>query len=81
MRYYISKPNSHKTDERIIKGIKKIEPDAAFVDSLATADVAVFQKGWTKSRICIEEYHLARDTGIKRVEGYIYTDKCSIKLN
>ena len=51
MKYYISKPNSHKTDENIISGIQKIDAEAVFVDALAHADICVFQKGWTKSNM------------------------------
>ena len=81
MKYYISKPNSHKLDKSIIDGITSIEPDAQFVDSLQEADICVFQSGWTKSKTCVAEHHLARDMHIERRESYIYTDKFKVKIN
>lgn len=81
MRYYISKPKSHKTDENIIYGVKKMDSNAILVDSVSDADICVFQKGWTKSQTCVAEYHLARDLRIERKEGYLYTDAYVAKLN
>lgn len=81
MKYYISKPNAHKLDEDILNGIKRTDGEVIIVDSLEKADVCVFQNGWTKSRICVSEYHMARDRKIKRVEGYLYKDKYNVKLN
>lgn len=81
MKYYISKPNSYKLDELLVEGIKSMDPEAEFVINLYNADIAVFQKGWTKSRVCVADYHLARDRHIERKESYLYTDKYTIKLN
>jgi len=81
MIYYISKPASHKLDKSIIKGIMEVDPKAVFCKNLNEADICVFQKNWTKSRICVAEHHLARDKHIKREEAYIYTDKYTAKLN
>lgn len=81
MKYYISKPKSHKLDEEIVNGIKKIDNEAIIVDSLEKADICVFQSGWTKSKTCVSEYHMARDKKIKREEGYLYKDKFCAKLN
>ena len=81
MKYYISKPASHKLDETIITGIKRIDIDAVLVDELRDADICVFQKGWTKSKLCVADYHMARELRIERREGYIYTDKYTVKLN
>ena len=81
MKYYINKPVSHKLDNAIIEGIKKTDPDAIFVEKLCEADVCVLQKGWTRSRICVADYHLAREMRIERREAYIYTDKYTVKLN
>ena len=60
MKYYISKPVSHKLDERITKGIKRMDSKAVFVGNLYEADICVMQKGWTKSKVCVADYHLAR---------------------
>ena len=81
MKYFISKPKSHKLDERIIAGIKEIDSEAVIVQTLQDADIAVFQHGWTKSRTCITDYHSARDRHIERRESYLYTDRYSVKLN
>ena len=81
MKYFISKPASHKIDETLVEGIKAMDSEAEFVSSLCDADISVFQKGWTKSKICVADYHMARDRHIERREGYIYTDKYKVTLN
>lgn len=81
MKYYISKPKSHKLDERIVTGIQEMDSEAVFVKSLQDADICVFQNGWTKSNICVSDYHLARNKHIERREAYLYTDRYSVKLN
>ena len=81
MKYYISKPKSYKLDEEIVNGIKRIDSEAIIVDSLEKADICVFQSGWTKSKTCVSEHHMARDKKIKREEGYLYKDKFYAKLN
>ena len=81
MKYYISKPVSHKLDERIVSGIKEIDSESEFVETLQDADVCVFQNGWTKSKVCVAEYHLARDKHIDRKEAHLFTDRYSVKLN
>ena len=81
MKYYISKPKSHKLDEDLVDGIKSLDSETVIVDSLEKADVCVFQKGWTKSKTCVSEYHMARDKRIERKEGYLYKDKYRAKLN
>ena len=72
MKYYISKPVSHKLDESLIEGIKQVDSEAEFVKILNEADIVVFQKGWTKSKTCVAEYHLARDKHIERRKAYFY---------
>lgn len=81
MKYYISKPISHELDRVLVIGIKKIDTEAVFVANLCDADICVFQRGWTKSKKCVSDYHLARDKKIKREEGYLYTDKYIAKTN
>ena len=81
MKYYIIKPTSHKLDERIVAGIKRMDSDAVFVKTLLDADICVFQKGWTKSKVCMNDYHIAKDNHIKCEEAYLFTDKYYVKLN
>lgn len=81
MKYYICKPKAYKVDEKIAEGIRKTDKDAAFVELLDNADVCVMQKGWTKSKVCVKEYHKAREKGILRKEAYIYTDSYYAKVN
>lgn len=79
--YYISKPKSHKLNEAITDGIKKLDKEAVIVDTLEEADICIFQSGWTKSKKCVLEHHTARDKHIKCREGYLYTDYYCAKLN
>lgn len=81
MKYYISKPKSHKLDERITAGIREMDSEAVIVQTLQDADIAIFQHGWTKSKACVTDYHLARDKHIERRESYLYTDRYHVKLN
>lgn len=81
MKYYVSKPKSHKLNETMITGIKHMDSDAVFVNKLCEADICVMQHGWTKSKLCVKEYHLARELKITRREGYLYTDKYKAKIN
>lgn len=80
MKYFISKPKSHKLDERIVEGIKEIDPEAVIVQTLLDSDIVVFQQGWSKSKTCIADYHSARDNHIVRKESYLYTDRYSVKV-
>lgn len=81
MKYYISKPISHKLDDSIVIGVKEMDSEAVFVKSLYDADICIFQKGWTRSKVCVADYHSAGDNHIKRYESYIFTDKYRVKLN
>lgn len=72
MKYFMSKPISHKLDERIVVGIKEVDSEAIIVDSIDEADICVFQGRWTSSSKCILDHHYARDKRIKRHEGYFY---------
>ena len=81
MKYYISKPISHKLDERIVSGIRIVDSESIIVDSIDEADVCVFQSGWTSSSKCISDHHYARNKRIKRHEGYLYIDKYKTKIN
>lgn len=81
MKYYISKPKSHELDIRVVDGIKAMDSEAQLTDTLCEADICVFQSGWTKSKLCIADYLLARDKRIERRESYIYTEKFKVKLN
>ena len=41
MKYYISKPKTHKLDELLVSGIKESDPEAIFVESLEKSDTKV----------------------------------------
>ena len=52
MRYYVSKPNSHDLDQKLVEGILRSDAKATFVTDINEADICVFQTGWTTSRTC-----------------------------
>lgn len=81
MKYFISKPSSHKLDDNIVVGIKEMDAEANFVTNLDEADICVMQKGWTKSKICVVDYHFAREKNITIRESYLYTDRFNAKTN
>ena len=81
MKYYISKPKTHKLDEQLVSGIKETDTEAVFVDEVGKSDICVFQKGWSRSKQCIADYKASFFFGVKRMESYLYTDKISVKFN
>ena len=81
MKYYIIKPKSHKVNEDMIKGIKHTDNKASFVSDLNNADICVLQKGWTRSKLSVEEYKQAVSNYKRCCEGYIYTDWIKVELN
>ena len=81
MKFYVIKPKSAEVDERIIIGMLNIDPYPAAVPSLEECDIAILQKGWTRSKSAVQEYHKAQELHIPCREGYMYTDKYSVHLN
>ena len=81
MKYYISKPKSHALDSKLISGIKRIDSEAFIVDKMEAADICVFQRDWTKSKVCVKEHRIATEKQIKCKEGYLYTDKFYAKVS
>ncbi len=81
MKFYVIKPKSAEVDERIVAGILNIDPQSAAVSSLEECNIAILQKGWTRSKSAVQEYHRARELHIPCREGYAYTDKYKVRLN
>ena len=81
MKIYVIKSKSAEIDERIIAGMLNIDPQTAAVSSLEECDIAILQKGWTRSKSAVQEYHRAREMHIPCREGYLYTDKYKVHLN
>ena len=74
MKYYISKPKTHKLDEQLVSGIKETDTEAIFVESLEKSDICVFQKGWIRSEQCVTDYKNAWLYKIKRYDSHFYTE-------
>lgn len=81
MKFYVIKPKSVEVDEQIVAGMLNIDPQAVAAPSLEECEIAILQKGWTRSKSAIQEYHKAHELHIPCREGYMYTDKYSIHLN
>lgn len=81
MKFYVIKPKSAEVDERISVGMLNIYPQAVAVPSLEECDIVILQKGWTRSKSAVQEYHKAKELHIPCREGCMYTDKYSIHLN
>lgn len=81
MKYYIIKPSSSKIDDDLIKGLRSLDAAAIFVDDIKEADKCVLQKGWTKSKLAVSKYHMAKENHIQCDEEYLYTDKYKVHLN
>lgn len=54
MKIYVIKPKSAEIDERIIAGMLNIDPYPAAVLSLEECDIAILQKGWTRSKSAVQ---------------------------
>ncbi len=81
MKIYVIKPKSAEIDERIVAGMLNIDSQAVAVSSLKECDIAILQKGWTRSKNAVQEYHSARELHIPCREGYLYTDKYRAHLS
>ena len=81
MKYHIIKPKSVPVDKRIIAGIKESDDVAIFVDNGKECDVAVLQKGCTRSKICVAEIKRLRDAGKPLREGNVYYEKYFVHQN
>ena len=76
MIQYIIKKKCEKEDKELIAGIKRIDKQAKFTDKLEDCDIAVMQRGWTKSKVATHEWNRAVSELHKPCrEGYLYTDK------
>ena len=76
MKYYIIKPSSSKIDDDLIKGLKSIDTAAVFVDNIKEADKCVLQKGWTKSKLAVSEYHMAKENHILSQDANFSLEAC-----
>lgn len=82
MKYYIIKPRSAYPDETIIKGILTADKSAKIVNTLDECDIAILQKGWTRSKIAVTEWKRQQFERRKPChEGYLYRDKYKIHIN
>jgi len=74
MKYYVIKKRSEKIQENLIEGIRDIDPSPEFVDALEDCDIAVMQRGWTRSKAAVDEWNRALHVlGKTCSEGYNYT--------
>lgn len=81
MKIYISKPKSHKVNEQVIAGVKHCYGDIEIVKTIQDANMVVFQKGWTRSKVCVAEYREVGRLQIKYEEDYIFLDKYKVHTN
>lgn len=82
MKYYIIKKKSENVSSTIINGIRRMDNEAEFVNSLEECDLAVLQQGWTRSRTAVNERNRASFELRKPCrEGFLYTDKYTVHLN
>lgn len=80
MKYYIIKPVSHKVNLGLKDNLELTFKDAIETKNLYEADIAVTQKGWTRSKNAVAEYHLAREHKIPCHEDYMF-HKFKVHLN
>ena len=81
MRYYIIKAQSVSVNEKIIAGIKESDESAVIVNSLYDCDIAVLQKGFTRSKVAVAEMKRLRESGKPCVEGNLYLDRYRVKIS
>ena len=81
MLYYIIKPKRANTHDDLIDGIKSIDAEARFVKKLELCDIAVLQKGWTRSKLAMIERDKAIVLGKQPKEEYLYTYRFSAEVS
>ena len=82
MKYYIIKPRKATVDNNIIAGIKESDHDAVIVQTLDECDVAVMQKGCTRSKFAVNEIRRQKNERRKPCrEGSVYLDRWKAHLN
>ena len=82
MKYYIIKPKSKDIDQNIIDGLNKMDKECQIVDSLYVCDIAILQKGWTRSIVCLSERDEQLNNRHKLCrEAYLYTDGYKVTLD
>ena len=75
-KYYIIKGRGVSKQRDILMGIRKHDKHAEMVDNLDDCDVAVLQKGWTRSKFARADYAHAKSLRIRCDQGHYYIDKC-----
>ena len=81
MLYYIIKPKDADIHEDLKDGIKSRDAEAQFVKKLELCDIAVLQKGWTRSKLAIIECDKAIALGKQPKEEYLYTYRFSAEVS
>jgi len=82
MKYYIIKPQNRPIDSKIIEGLKKVDREYNIVDSLDSCDIAVLQRGWTRSKVCVADWKKQVNERHKPCkEGYLFTNKFKVQLS
>ncbi len=81
MRYYIIKAQSVSVNEKIVDGIKESDKGAVIVNAPDDCDIAVLQKGFTRSKVAVAEMKRLRESGKPCVEGNLYLDRYRVKIS
>ena len=81
MKYYILKAKSALIDENIINGIKESDSKAVIVSSSDDCDIAVLQKGFTRSKVAVAEFKRLRESGKPYREGNLYLERWNAKIS
>lgn len=81
MLYYIIKPKHAHIHYDLIDGIKRMDAEARCVSKLESCDISVLQKGWTRSKLAMIEYHKAIALKKQIKEGYLYTDRFLVDVS
>ena len=82
MNYYIIKPKRNPVDDRIIEGVQKMDKESQIVNALDECDIAILQKGWTRSKVCLsEQERQVKERQKPCKEAYLYADACKVQLS
>lgn len=82
MKYYIIKPKKDNIDTKLIEGIKSIDRNAEITDVIDECDVAVLQKGWTRSKTAVQERnHQCFERNKSCREGNVYLERYAVHVN
>lgn len=81
MRYLILKKKSDEINQELIAGIRRMDPEAEFTESLEYCDIVVLAKGWARSLAAARQWQKAQELKKLCQDDHIYLTKETVHVN